>query len=644
MCRTDNAMQPYFFNPSPQATPDRVTVYARYSSDDLQRPTSIEDQLRNARVVAERNGWTVVENAIRSDAGISGQSLVGRDGLNELIELAKSSPKPFDGILIDDTSRLGRYLPDVLRLADILYGYDVFLHFGTQGLDSRTPGFRQIFILYAMMDEQYVKGISEKVHRGQHGRVLKGCVPGGKCYGYENIPIEDPTRKGEYGRAAVIGVNQRPLPAEAAVVRRIFEMYAAGFSYARIAKTLNKEGVLSPQPQRKGRVRAWCPSAIREMLLNEKYRGVQVWNRTKTVRNRDRNGRIEQRPRHESEWVRVEVPELRIVSDELWNAAREQNRLVREKHGPKRLGGMNRTEASRRYLFSGLLECGECGRNITTVAGTAPNLRYGCPNHRFRGVCSNDTTIAQRALEKQLLTALSRNLLDHTTQETLVRAVADQVRLMIEDHASRARHAVDRQADLKQEKARLAKQAANLASAIAELGMSATLKAQLQGVEARLNELDTLLAPPAAVAAPSFSDEEIREFVHRKSQELVDVLLGDPVVARRELQRRISKLVLTPRRLVGRRTLEVAGDVSLFSRPDVMVTNSSGGIGEHYTPSSPTDPIDRLGDLLPAIRLSGIELQPQPLLVHFSAKAIRALRTLVLPISSDCLQLIPERL
>jgi hypothetical protein len=143
---------------------------------------------------------------------------------------------------------------------------------------------------------------------------------------------------------------------------------------------------------------------------------------------------------------------------------------------------------------------------------------------------------------------------------------------------------------------------------------------------------------------PSFSEEEIREFVRRKSQELGEVLLGDPVVARRELQRRISKLVLTPRRLVGRRTLEVTGDVSLFSRPDVMLTNSSGGIGEHYTPSSPTDPIDRLGDLLPAIRLSGIELQPQPLLVHFSAKAIRALRTLVLPISSDCLQLIPERL
>ncbi|HWR14901.1 MAG TPA: recombinase family protein [Terriglobales bacterium] len=636
-------MQPYFLNQSSQATLFRVAIYARYSSD-LQRPTSIEDQIRNCRAIAERNGWIVAEEHIRSDSEITGQSLAGRDGLIELVEIAKTSPKPFDGILIDDTSRFGRYIPDVVRLADILEGHGIFLHFGTQGLDSRNPGFRQVFIIYAMMDEQYVTGVSQKVHRGQHGRVLNGYVPGGKCYGYENIPVEDPTRRGEYNRPAVIGVIQRPLSAEAAIVQRIFEMYAAGYSYARVAKTLNQEGILSPQAPRKGRVRAWCPSAIREMLLNEKYKGVTVWNRTKTVRNRDKEGRIEQRPRPQSEWVRVEVRELRIISDELWDAAREQNRLVREKHGPKRLGGMNRTEASRRYIFSGLLECGECGRNITTVAGTAPNSRYGCPNHRFRGVCSNDVTIAQRKLEDQLLTALSRNLLDRTNQEALVRAVAEQVKIKLEAEASRARHATERQAELKQEKAKLMKKAANLAEAIAELSMSATLKAELQAVERRLSDLDRLLTPATAVTVPSFSEEEFREFVRRKSQELVDVLLGDPVVARRELQRRISKLVLTPRRLVGRRTLEVTGDVSLFTRPDVMLTNSSGGIGEHYTPSSPTDPIDRLGDLLPAIRLSGIELQPQPLLVHFSAKAIRALRTLVLPISSDCLQLIPERL
>src|SRR5216684_3786589 len=95
----------------------RLAIYARYSSD-LQRPTSIEDQIRQCRAIAQRNGWTVLDQFIRFDSEITGQSLAGRDGLNELVRLAKMVPRPFDGILIDDTSRFGRYLPDVLKLSD----------------------------------------------------------------------------------------------------------------------------------------------------------------------------------------------------------------------------------------------------------------------------------------------------------------------------------------------------------------------------------------------------------------------------------------------------------------------------------------------------------------------------------------------
>ena len=71
--------------------------------------------------------------------------------------------------------------------------------------------------------------------------------------------------------------------------------------------------------------------------------------------------------------------------------------------------------------------------------------------------------------------------------------------------------------------------------------------------------------------------------------------------------------------------------------------NSPGGIGDHYTNAAAITSLDRLGDLLPAIR-SGIESQAQPLIVHFSAKALRALRTMPLPVASDCLQCILERL
>lgn len=548
----------------------------------MQRPTSNDDQIRQCRAAAEPKGWAVLDDFIRADSEITGQSMVGRDGLNDLIHLAKTKPRPFDIILIDDTSRLGRYLPDVLKVTDVLDNYGVSVYFAAQGLDSRQPGFRQIFTLHGMMDEQYVFGLRDKVHRGQEGRVRKGYVPGGKCYGYRNVPVEDPTRRGDYGRPAVIGVYQEVIPEEAAVIRRIFEMYAAGSSYADVAKALNAEGTLSPQPPRKGKIRAWCPSAIREMLLNEKYRGVVVWNRTKTVRNRE-NGKTEQRPRPESEWVRVEVPELRIVSDQLWESAREQNRRVREKHGPKRLGGMNRTVASRQYLFSSLLECGLCNANMVIVGGQPPNAQYGCPNHRYRGVCENSVRIPQRKLEQQLLAALSVNLLDPRLEEERVQSFRDQLKATLAAETRRTREAASQDSQLKEELAGLEKEQENLVDGIAKHGFSPALSARLAAVESRIAQIQKLRNAGVEPKVPEFTTEEIREFVQRKSQEFANILAGDAAIAREQLRKRITKLVLTPKQQDGS-VFEVTGDVSLFQgNGDVMLTNSLEGIAQHYT-------------------------------------------------------------
>ena len=522
--------------------------------------------------------------------------MVGRDGLNDLIRLAKTNPRPFDIILIDDTSRLGRYLPDVMKVIDVLDNYGVSVYFVAQGLDSRQPGFRQILTLHAMMDEQYVFGLRDKVHRGQHGRILNGYIHGGKCYGYKNVPVEDPTRRGEYGRPAVIGVFQQVIPEEKAVIIRIFEMYAAGASYADIAKALNAEGVLSPQPPHKGKIRAWCPSGIREMLLNERYRGVVIWNRTQTIRNRE-TGRAERRPRSESEWVRVENPELRIVSDELWQEVREQNRRVREKYGSKRLGGMNRTKTSRLYLFSGLLECGLCGANMVIAGGQSPNARYGCPNHRYRGVCKNSVTIPQRKLERQLLAALAANLADPRLEEERVQALLNQLKARLDADARRAREAASQDSQLKEELAHLNKEQANLVEAIAQHGLSAGLSARLSSVENRISQIQRLRDAGVEPKVPEFTIKEVREFLKRKTQEFTNILVGNAETSRAQLQKRITKLVLTPKQTPEGSVFDVTGDVSLFQgNDDVMLTNSLEGIAQQYIAAS--------------ISLAGVRLDP----------------------------------
>src|SRR5258705_3434399 len=120
--------------------PVRAAMYTRYSSD-MQRPASIEDQTRNCNEGAETKGWTVLQEFVRPDREQSGAALEGRNGLSSLIADAKKRPRPFDCILIDDTSRLGRNLSDVLRISDILKHHGVFLYFVSQKLDSRDANF-----------------------------------------------------------------------------------------------------------------------------------------------------------------------------------------------------------------------------------------------------------------------------------------------------------------------------------------------------------------------------------------------------------------------------------------------------------------------------------------------------------------------
>ncbi len=65
----------------------RAACYARYSSD-LQRATSIEDQVATARRYAEQQGWTVVPACIYTDAAVSGASIQGRRGIQALLAAA----------------------------------------------------------------------------------------------------------------------------------------------------------------------------------------------------------------------------------------------------------------------------------------------------------------------------------------------------------------------------------------------------------------------------------------------------------------------------------------------------------------------------------------------------------------------------
>jgi DNA invertase Pin-like site-specific DNA recombinase len=232
--------------------------YGRFSSD-LQRDTSTVDQLQQCRVVADGRNDQIPDHLAFSDQGISGTSAHNRPGLQKLLNVCKQRPAPFKTLYIPDTSRLARNLEELLHICKVLKFHGVTLHVVSTGLRSDSPGFEMCLAFVGWMDEEFVRGIKDKSRRGAIGSIERGFTPGGSCYGYRNVNIEDPNKRGIHGHNFVTGVYQEIIPEQAEIVRRIFQWYADGWSYARIATQLNVDGVLSPQPSRHGLIRSWGP-------------------------------------------------------------------------------------------------------------------------------------------------------------------------------------------------------------------------------------------------------------------------------------------------------------------------------------------------------------------------------------------------
>ena len=139
---------------------------------------------------------------------------------------------------------------------------------------------------------------------------------------------------------------------EALVVERIFREFADSKSPIAIARA---DGIAGPAGH------AWRDTSIcgdvrrgTGIINNEPYVGVRVRNHKQGVTDPG-TGKSVTRFSPESEWIRNEVPELRIVDDALWQAAKRQQRVVAERHADIKAAAQARAlQRTRRpaYLLS----------------------------------------------------------------------------------------------------------------------------------------------------------------------------------------------------------------------------------------------------------------------------------------------------
>ena len=100
---------------------------------------------------------------------------------------------------------------------------------------------------------------------------------------------------------------------------------------------------------------------MREVLHRDLYRGIVTWNKTK---KRDASGDVapvaEVRRQH---WVRTYREDLRIVTDEQWEAAHALIRKARSlvQHADRTRGRIARRDYDSNYLLTGFVRCDTCG-------------------------------------------------------------------------------------------------------------------------------------------------------------------------------------------------------------------------------------------------------------------------------------------
>ena len=537
----------------------RCGSYQRYSSK-LQDRSSIDDQLRNCRDFVQARGWSLLEDYCRSDKAISGASLFARKGLQSLIEDAKKTPRPFDCVLIDSTSRFGRNLSDVLRMSDILRHHGIFLYFIAERLDSRDPGYRLQLIMHGMKDEDFLTAHRHNVFRGMKGKVLDGYYVCAAPYGYRIERVDD----GKHTRSKLVIDDE-----EASTVIDIYTMRAGGTGYSGIARDLNKKEVPGPNGK------YWSYTSVRSILANPVYLGIVYWNSTSQTTNPE-TGQKYYFKTPKAQIVEVLHPELRIISDELWHAAQNISEKMKT-FGRARLGGVARTQNKIVRLFSGLLKCGVCGGSIAIIGGHGAEY-YGCRACRQDGTCENRLTIRRDRLEQQLLDAMIKKLQMDLVEAALTGLKAEIDELFKKDCPG----SVDDESVCKIV-AELNNKRANVTRAIALYGPSEGLFLELQSAEAAIKDFSLRQAQAAKATNNPPTFEGLRAFVNEKAAGLRDLLMGDRASLHQALRQLVRHLVLTPIQTERGSLYEIAGDISLFADyGDVMPSGAVEHSAKHY--------------------------------------------------------------
>lgn len=395
-----------------QKTENKTAIYCRISTSMQSTDRQREDLLK----VAERFKYEIDAAHIFIDI-ITGFS-IGEDRPNYSALLSEVEKGNIDTVLFSELTRLGRNSTELMAEVQRLQDKGIDLYFEKQDLwvrhDKKDLGSRILLAVLAITTSYEIELFAERSISGKIEKISKGGGIGGdnNAYGYMN----------DENKMMVIRED------EAEIIRRIFNMYADGKSTIEICDILNTEGVptsygtrikeFKENRERKGLAPKsydhfknedefeWRPSGIAKLLCKELYKGHRVVQFHKPQVDKLEKKKGEQVEREIVHTYDVQLENLRIVSDELFQ--RVQDRLAQAAY--------NKNNAIKHEnLLKAKLICGECGSHFTVgkQTDTATNYDmnprtykcYGLVNRKDHPrICTRGAEMRQWRLDGLVLT------------------------------------------------------------------------------------------------------------------------------------------------------------------------------------------------------------------------------------------------
>ncbi|WP_421906027.1 recombinase family protein [Mameliella sp.] len=321
---------------------------------------------------------------------------------------------------------------------------------------------------------------------------------------------------------------------EAAIMRLIFEEYAAGKSPRQIAADLNAAAVPAPRGRGEGSGH-WKANTIyghrargTGILNNELYIGRHVWNRQRHSKHPE-TGRRVSKPNPPEEWLTTEKPDLRIIDEALWDKVKARQDLIdttrtRAEAGGKTGAGAAQSARRHKYLLSGLLTCGQCGGNLT-VAGKGARRRYYCANAKEKGeaVCTGMPGLSEADAAETILGGLREGLMQEKEYEQFR---SSYIAKMQADEQESGRVLQRHDALIRE----VEKERAHLLQAVKEGRFSNVLIEELEVADGKLKELrrerESLV--PAPIELPEDIPALYRDHVEDLVGKLTDAAVAGP--------------------------------------------------------------------------------------------------------------------